>query len=179
MKFIELQNQMNTKAGEIKGRGKHEIKSAVCKAINEILKENNIAAVAEYEYNERANYVRLYVANEHGWADRRNTHFAPYIQFKVSRELVHEKYHYYPSSNVAYYTFKSLEFISDDKEQTIESWIEEQAASLKKIEDNKNAEIEKVNKYIDGHPEFIEMYKLAKKHRYYLKEEYKNELYWA
>ena len=180
MKFIELQNKVNEKlaAEENQYSGKHETKSALCKIINEVLKENNIAAVAEYEYNERANYVRLYLANEHGWADRRTTNYAVYIEFKTKRELKSVRYHSYfsYSNKAAFYTIKSMDFIYEDKEGTIEDWIQKQKQETQNVEDKKTAEIEKVNKYIDEHPEFVEMYKLAKKHHYYLKNE---EMRWA
>lgn len=173
MNFNELQSQVMEKMKDVAIHYKIDIKHYIEKAINEVLKENDIDYLrAFYEYGERSNIVKIIPAGV-----SRGEYFWPiYVEYHTSRTLIKSSYRY---GNEYKYTIKSIEILNNgerevdvDKKIKIENTQDYALAEEYAMNRRKNqAEDEKatLKRFMEKNPEFIKMMDYYNKYKYQLR----------
>ena len=164
MQFIDLQNQINEKVGEIKG-SKSDVKWKLQRLINDILEENKIDARAGtpyyFGYESKENLIKIYPRNRH--SDR--TNWPVHVYYKTSRKTERKYYGY----NESTFTLKSVEVQTPWESEDFESWLKKEDEFAAARENQKAASINKLKAFIEKNPEFEEMVALYNKYKYQLK----------
>ncbi len=172
MKIDELINKINAQAGEVKG-AKYSIKWDLVKLVNKILEEEGVEAQAYEEYGERSNVIKIKVKGVY----QSETFWPLHVEYKTSRKL--GDYNRWTHRNDAYYEVKSVSIYHDMEREiaagqkikidTIEDFIAAEKYSTLKRNNERACELETIQKYVDEHPEFLEMVNLYTKYKYQIK----------
>lgn len=170
MKIIDLQNQINANANEIKSSYKSGIKSEITKAINKILQDNEIDATATYDYGDRSNSIRIVPKGLY----YKQTGWSIYVDYKTSRKTIKESWR----GNEYEYTLKSIEIYSQGKRKigdneeieitTFEEYLLAEEFYRNSKKNQAEAEKEELKQFMQKNPEFEKMVELYNKYKYNL-----------
>ena len=165
IKFKELVNKINAKAEDIYGIGKYDFRSALEVAINKVLVEHEIDAVAGHDYGDQTNTIKIKKRGDI------KGYWQIWVEFKFTRETISKSYY----GNRTKYTLKSIDICDEakteirGKETLIDNfadWLDLVAYLKEKAESQQDSEIAKLRKFMDEHENFTEMVELYNKYKY-------------